>query len=590
MIDFNDKKTMVRLRDAMRNSTDRLKSYRENAKQYLIQQVGAHYGPAGEGTGKRIPFNQIEKAASIYNWRLAAAAPKILVTTESQSLLPMAADGEVVINRLLEQLGLERTLQQWVNSSLYALAVIKVGWKQTGVVADEAGQEHPVGEAFAKPISMWDWIHDMAARDIQNPSFQGHKYRMLLSDAKNNPAFSEEGRKALKPSMLTPYSQSRDRDATTIGRGGSTDPEEFQDHVDLWELYFPREQIIVTLPYESGPPLSIEPWRGPGGGPYHFLHYAEVSDNSMPLPPAAAWIDLHLLTNRVYRKLAEDAENQKKNMIYDEGMDEDATRIVKADNMEAISVSNVDRFKEITWNGPDQIMLAFLQAIKGDANSVMGNPDLLAGSAPQSPTATQDKLLHEGAGGRLQHMQDRVYAQTTKVIEHLAWYYWHDPVRTYKGVREIPNTQFHLDYEITPDMRENNFFHFNFKIQPYSMQRQSPQERISQLIQLVMEILPPLLPGLEQQGKYFDTAGLVKLIAKYNDLPELKQLIKDSGMTPDQDGPIGQPERGRQPAVTHRQTTRTSIAGGPTGPAKEMAMMQSLLSGAGNDKGVAIGA
>jgi hypothetical protein len=85
--------------------------------------------------------------------------------------------------------------------------------------------------------------------------------------------------------------------------------------VDLVEVYLPREGVVVTLPYQKDGKDEVPPrgrLRGAGQGPVPHAGLHAVSDNILPVAPAGVWYDLHILGNRIARKLARQAERLKR--------------------------------------------------------------------------------------------------------------------------------------------------------------------------------------------------------------------------------------------------------------------------------------
>jgi hypothetical protein len=92
-------------------------------------------------------------------------------------------------------------------------------------------------------------------------------------------------------------------------------------YVDLVDLYLPREGLICTLPYQQGATadkfLAQSEYVGPDSGPYHMLAFTPVSDNILPVAPVSIWYDLHVLGNRIARKLARQADASKRVLAYE---------------------------------------------------------------------------------------------------------------------------------------------------------------------------------------------------------------------------------------------------------------------------------
>src|SRR5207253_775171 len=140
----------------------------------------------------------------------------------------------------------------------------------------------------------------------------GHRYRAPLEVIRNSKIYSK-GRKDLSPSTDTAYNLEGDERISMIGRTYlGMDSEEFEDFVDLWEVYLPRHRMVLTLIDDqltgasktgmtNGSPadaLRAQHWLGPETGPYHLLSYGMVPGNAMPKAPIMDLIDLHIFANQ----------------------------------------------------------------------------------------------------------------------------------------------------------------------------------------------------------------------------------------------------------------------------------------------------
>ena len=595
MLDNPDART--RFYKARDDSLTKKRRYMRHRQEFIRYLVGRNWGDSPWRSGASMPINLFEKGYSTYMRLLVAQAPAILIRTDHDELKPMAEDASLVLNMRIKESHLNRTLKRWVGDSLFGLGIIKVGLRQSGMVPDpDTGEQTPVGELFAANVSLDDWVHDMSAKTLEPEDcwFYGHQFRAPLDEVRENPRFNKSVRSHLVETRRETMARTGERRAEEIGAGNKV---EMTPHVTLWEYYFPKEDIVVTTTdKQEDRPLSIEEWDGADAGPYEFLYYTEVPDNSMPLPPAASWKDLVETVNKIYLKEQDNAENSKTVLGYREGSDEDALKITEAENLQAVSMTDPDAVRDFRFNGVRAENMGFLEQSLQLANSQMGNLELLSGSGTQSPTASQDMILSRNASTRLDDMRDVVYERTQAVMERWVFYYWHDPIRIDHGVREIPNTGIHVPVGgedefgmprgITPTARIENWNRFNFSVEPYSMQVRSPEERAAAVDQFMLQIL---IPGMEfWTGNPEILQAYVQMKAKYENMPELLELTKSLGVRPPQQQEIGKvgsrtsplpnsPQEGDQPSQTERgqvqQMIQNMVAGNES-PEPEMSMGQ----------------
>ncbi len=98
------------------------------------------------------------------------------------------------------------------------------------------------------------------------------------------------------------------------------------------------------------------------------------------------------------------------------------------------------------------------------------------------------------------------------------------------------------------------------KIDPYSMQQQTPQSRMAAINQVVQQVITPMMPLLQQQGIQFDVHAYLTKIASYLDMPDLPDLL-NIGEPPEQSQSGGGDTRPKMPTQTQRSYERISRPG-----------------------------
>jgi len=142
--------------------------------------------------------------------------------------------------------------------------------------------------------------------------------------------------------------------------------------------------------------------------------------------------------------------------------------------------------------------------------------------------------------------------------------------------------------ELTPEEREIHPYYFHeVDIHPYSMTFQSPTERLNSVNQVMMNVLLPAMPMLQEQGLALNLREYLRIFSKYADLPELNNLITstDRSMLPLGPQPTdpaaeegGADGRQAQPSVTRRINERVSRPGA-TRQGAEQSLIQTLMGG-----------
>lgn len=538
----------------------------------LKQYVGFRYSETG--APDRVPLNMIELATSIYIQNLAAQAPGAHVGARLDHLRPAAAEYRQALNDLFEEINLAGTLQMWVLESLLSpMGVLKCGL--TALDGDQ-GYLHDAGQPFVDPVAWEDWSHDMSVTRLEQCGWMGDRYMLSMDDAAQLYPKHMDRLSAMTHAPQDDMGQPRSRNLST---GDEGQQEHYKDHVELWDLWLPRDNLLVTIQAEGdGSPLRILEADQPERGPYHLLWYTDVPGNTMPLPPVASWMDLHDLTNRIFRKLARQAERQKTLTIVQDAATQDGRRVQDASDGDVIRTSRPEATREARYGGVDNNVLAFIQVLEGKFFVQAGNLEALGGLGPSSGTIGQDELLTESASKRIADMQARVIERTRSLIQHLAWYEWTDPQRERQIVRKLPGSTIEVHSTWSQATREGDFIDYNFDIQPFSMQRQSPQSKLSALAGVFDRFVYPSLPMLQEAGVEIDYEELFKMIGQYSNLPEVERVLKfsDNKQRPEDERQRGDARASASPVTTRNTNTHSSSESTMSGERQKS--IQSLMS------------
>lgn len=582
----NDETQLGRLKSAMEWSRKKLQPFREERYECIREYTGFHYSQE-ERTAEKVPLNMIEIATNIYLSLLAAQNPRGLVTTSQRKLKAQARKLEAAVNRDIERLDLVDSLQTAVFDSMFSMGIMKLGLTADREIELD-GQTHMLGRPFAENVDLDDWVHDMSARDIREAQFMGNRYRLpydwVMQSGLYEPAALEE----LHPTDPTGHNEGGDVKIETLSKGQGSLQEEFRDHVELLDLWLPHDNLLITVPYDGNwRALRIVDWSGPDGGPFHILSYNKVPNNIMPLSPSSLWRDLHDIINMLWNKVARQAEAQKTVLGVRGDSTDDGQRVLRAGDNDAIRMDHPEGAKEFHFGGIDQTTLLFTMQAKQLFMYMSGNLDLLGGMGAATETVGQDQLLHQSAGRRVATMQAKVIQFTRKIIKSLAWYRWDEPLEELSLNIRIDGTSREIPVQWRPQDRKGRFIDHNFDIDPYSMQEQSPGQRLQMVMNVVRELMP-LAPMMAQQGIQFDLRGLLDLIARYANMNELNDIIVSvAGPIGEEPGGNGQGGEPRQSPVTNRINTRVNRPGATVG-GRDEAMMQ-LLAGGGLQRGQAAG-
>lgn len=530
----SDNLDIGRLIESIETSRLSLSRFRTNMAESVKEYVGAHYSE--EGAKHTVPVNLIGTYISIVGRNLIAKNPRVMLSTFDKQSKPSVYAMQQWANDRIEQMYFAETMKRVVVDALFSVGIAKVSLMtpaETSLYQDYG----KAGSPRVVQIDLDDFVYDIHARNFQEAGFSGHRVRVPLDILKEDKSYGKE-RKDIQPSNDRTYNEQGDERIKMIGRQYySTNKQEFQDYVDLWEIYIPSRKAVFTFYANdvSGNPLGVgatkplkeQAWIGPDCGPYHMLGYGIVPGNAMPKAPIQDLLDLHLAINNCYRKLIRQAERLKEILLVG-GTPQEGTNIVEANDGEAIRTDNPDRAKIVAFGGPNQMLQAFTMGLKDLFSWIAGNLDIMGGLSPQSRTATQDTMLNQNSARSIADMQDTTITYTASVLKSLAWYWWHDPQMEYKSHFVVPGLpEYSRPLRVTPQQRQRlDWRELQMSVDPHSMQHSTPQSRWSALSGLVQSIIIPLMPALQAQGIKFDINAFLEKGASYLDMPDLGDIVQ----------------------------------------------------------------
>lgn len=545
-----------KLREKMQSDRESLRTFQENRQEMIDSYAGSSYGDGGESG--HILVNLSELAINIYQRQLASHTPQVMVESPVQNLRPVAEELAIAVNHLItHEIDLGESLNDCVYDALFTMGIMKVGItpKEHG---NYEGFTHDSGQPFADPIDFSDWIHDMSAKRWDQIDYCGNRYEMPFDLCMESPLFTKKGKNDLLPMLRTDagmdFGAGHNEDPSKLSHEAHAGEVEYVKKVILWDIWLPRENLIVTMPANGyGAPLRIVEWEGPERGPYHMLGFSKVPNNLIPLAPSMIWEDLNDLINRLALKAGMQADRQKSVLAAQNRASSTAEAIIATPDGMAITTDvDPNAVREFQFGGVDQNLMASFDTFRNLFSYLAGNLDALGGLAPQTGTLGQDKLLSEGATQRVNDMRDRVVKFTTGIVEDLAFYLWNDPSVDLPLTKKITPT-IERNFRWSEENKLGEFFDYNFRIVPHSLQARSPQEKLNTLLMLVNQTVLPMMPMLQEQGIRFDVEQFLKIVAKLSNSPELEKiLVRDSGLT------LGarEPVETRKPNTSERHYVR----------------------------------
>lgn len=605
---------MPRLYAAWLKSRMALQKSREWRREAAKQVAGNRYGDEDAKEDVYIPL--LGMYVDIVLGNLVANEPRVMLDTFDRRRKPMVDAQQAWANRQIVKIGLADTLKRWVVDAGYAVGVLHTALASPAEAAKRATTAE-AGMPYVARVDLDDFGFDPHATDFAEAGFVFRRVRVPLDAVRDDSTYSG-ARKKLTPQGNGPYNrETGDERIVMISRGyrgtGYGDDDEYCEHVDLWQFWCPREKQILTFADEQlwggladggreSDPLLAQAWVGPDQGPYDFLGLTlPIPGNAMPVGPLQRLMPMHLLVNRLYRKLARQAARQKQVGLYPGSDTEETARLTRASDGDVIQFEKPENIKVWSSPGADPNNAAFAENARTLYSWVAGNLDAAGGLAPQAKTLGQDRLLNEGASRAIAHMQRAVVAGTSNVQRKLAWYWHLHPTLVQRSAYNPPG----LDdvwvdraavpvghplarYGAPPDRsgrrmhvheRDLPFDEIDVRVDPYSLPHQTPEEREAKLDQLVMQVIAPLMPLLQQKGIDFDVRKYLQKKGEYGnntDIPELVTVGEPPAEAAAAAQGGGQPAEPGMPAQTTRTYERVNRSA-VTGPGQSRSVQQALL-------------
>lgn len=581
-----------RLEAASRASRESLRRFRAQRLAAIRQYVGGRWGAGG--ADKIVPLNLVKSYCQTVGRSLVPKAPRFHFSTPHRSQKPAVDGGMSWVNRRVVEMDLATTLRRAVLDALFCVGVIKIGLATPEDAANRAWGL-TAGTPFAATIDLDDLDYDVHCRDLREATYFGHRYRCPVDVVRESRRF-DKNRRLAEPATDYRYNEGGDLRATALGRLDGDDlTDEFIPSVDVWEYYFPAQRRVVSFlgreggGIDKGRALGEQEWMGPDRGPFRFLGFGTVPGSPMYAAPINDLLDLHEAANGAIRKVMRMVSRIKELSLYEGVAADDQIAVNRASDGDSVKVDNLDRMRQVVLGtqgvGP---VTAGASLFKDLFNQQGGNLDLLAGRAPQSKTASQDKMLNENAHAGVSDMQETTTEFVADVGRDLLWWFWNHPtmvMRTEKTLPGLPGMS--MPRAVYPrgavdgtgrrrDLRRDvPFSQIDVRVDPYSLVHQTPQMRYTQIKGVVLELVLPLLPMLEKWGYKFDAGRFFRMVAEYTDQPDLIDLLS-MGERPDPAEAGG----GEQPSVgtvpTERRYVRENVSG-RTDRGNELMMRNALM-------------
>lgn len=536
--------------ETVQRGAKRLQQFRAARVHFINQYVGPYYDKV-EGAIGTNAINLIFNAVRVLVPTMVMNFPKHTIQTpylqsrEYANLLGLALDQHDM------QIDIRNTYRKVIVDAIFTLGILKTGLAQSDsvyVFDDELGSNTiDNGSVYTDSVDFDNFVIDPSSKDylFRDASFMGDKItvpRQMLLDSGfyNNelierlPRADDDTRRGEKAEDASMRNIEKEENA------------ELQDSVEIYEIWVPAANAVVTVPGSRDVSfkdyLRVADYYGVKEGPYTLLTLTPpVPGNPMPIPMVGIWYDLHVLANRMAKKVVEQAERQKDIIGYKRSSADDAEEMKDAGDGEAVALDDPDGVKTYSFGGQQNSNVNHLQSLENWFNQMAGNPSQVGGQNIEAHSATAANILQQNSGIGLEDMRDMVYQMAASEARKRAWYFHTDPLiqvpltKRQKTMLPVPGAEWMLapqmqDVQIilTPEQRSGNFVDYTFTIEPESMGRVDSKVRLQQEMAFAQQVLPAAATAAQIMmalGQPFDVLAFLTRMAKDMGITWLDEVL-----------------------------------------------------------------
>lgn len=528
--------TPAQLGEMLRDSYDRLETFREVRRRLIAEYVGPHYGVAPNNSFT-VDVATTPDHHNLIQQTIDALLPNLVAKTIEPSVEPRTT--RLALEAMARERVLEQTLADINLVDTHGQAVLDAFLGPWGIVwcGLKAGDDiHVVndrqfyrGQFVAVPIDLDDYVLDQSAKRDTQALFEGHRFRIRRAEARA--CVRMDGTLMYDREVVdaAPTVGTGDRDAGEVQKiaGHTRDPYAAADWLEFWSVavYADGGVWIATLDRLGAEARFVrEPYRywGQGKGPYRKLSFLHVPNNAVPLAFANRVRDLHQATKRISNKVVDDLLAAKDVMVYRPGDEDLADAIRTAANGQQIK-GDPQGVAQLSFGGAMARLFPALEFIRGMANDASGGSQLEGGSKDNSKTATGASIIAGRQQTRAEWMQARSLRFLDSIIQAAAWYQANDPFLQATVVQRLPGGE-RVELRASADVAQGSFDDFQFKVKALVNRSMDPMVRASKLIELVSQ-----MPALSQLGQQAFTK-IMTILSSALDIPELDEINPDPSL------------------------------------------------------------
>lgn len=548
---YTDTISPKKVQESVARGFERLENFRSARLLFLRQYTGQYYDRTS-GTVGTEALNLIFNAIRILLPNLVLSFPKHTLVTPYLEAKDYAEMLGLALDQHDKQINIRDLYRRAIVDAIFTIGTIKTGLAAGDTVyAFDDEDAVDAGTIYSEVVDFDNLVVDPNCKEhmFRDARFIGDRItvprQMLLASGLYNNDLIERLPAAGHPRPDRAYEQS-------MRNIHPDENAELEDDVEIVELWVPSANAIVTVPGSKevlfDDYLRIDDYYGVKEGPYSFLTLTPpVPGNPLPVPSVGIWYDLHVLSNRMAKKIIEQAERQKDIVAYKRASGDDAEELKNAADGEAVAVDDPDAVKVLPFGGQQNSNEAHLASLQNWFNMMAGNPNQVGGLGVEAKSATAASLLQNNASIGLEDMKDLVYQFAATEGRRRAWYMHTDPMMNIPLTRRVMQPPFYIQgpqgpimtqppmmndtqVMLTPEARRGEFMDFMFDIQPESMGRRDSRTRFAQAVDFATKIMPAAMSAAQAAmmlGIPFSAKALILRMAKDEGIDWMDEVFYD---------------------------------------------------------------
>lgn len=564
----------TKLFEAICAGNDRMEDLRERRRE-AYQEFAGRYAYVDDGQAR--PLNLIAKAVQTFIPYMASRSPEHRFGSHRLALRGEADALGLAVTQTSRKIKRVRTTRRVLMDAFLApFGLRRVGQRVSSEIVTIRGRDFPKGMCYDKYVDLDDYVFDPAARCQEEMLWEGEYIRVPRVDALESGIFRgfEDIIESL-PSLGDGRSGTRRQERhEDLSRLGPSHPDDFElvDMIELWDgvIHDEVQPVRVTLAGSeewSDTFLREIPYNGVCGGPFFRCEFNPVPNQPYGVAPVAHWREQSETFYSLLNKAVREILKMKTMLVGRKDQEDDLRTLQHGEDSDVALLDDPDGAKNLQVGAQIQDLTPMAELFLGMFQTQAHNPDLLAGGKSQTDKATIYQGQQASAMQIVEDMQNLHDTHEEEVSTQVAKMLIDDPLVRIPLTRRVPGGEW-IEIEYAYDQREGDFFDFNFKLKPRSMQRQDQNVRSRRLIELLDGIMHATEVSMGTGGM-INVQKVARILGDEFDIEELDEIVNDPMIQMMQEQLYGQSQPGApgQPgqspvAPGYQQGPRTSTSGG----------------------------